>query len=297
MWEILVILLSDGLDPGLIVAMTGVLVAGLAAVLGIWMERDQAKPPRYAYALSALILLATVVSVMQSYLDSKAGEKMEEDMARMLQRMDEIAANSDDPALQELIGAELAAQSRSNPDVVKKLAQRVSDEGGDPTEMLGRHMDASEVENVSRKGLMKVKKPKKAAAGKGKGKKGGKGKGKKGGKGKGKKGGKGKGKKGGKGKGKKGGKGKGKKGGKGKGKKGGKGNKGPVAADADDVAADGADADGAVAQGGPGPKGGKGKGKKGGKGKGKKGGKGKGQGKKGGKGKGPAGKARVPAAQ
>ena len=171
MWEILVILLNDGLDPGLIVAMTGVLVAGLAAVLGIWMERDQAKPPRYAYALSALILLATVVSVMQSYLDAKAGEKMEEDMARMLLRMDTIAANSDDPALQELIGAELAAQSRSNPDVVKKLAQRVSDEGGDPTEMLGRHMDASEVESVSRKGLMKVKKPKKNVGKKKKGKK------------------------------------------------------------------------------------------------------------------------------
>src|SRR5690606_37916549 len=98
-----VILLTDGLDPGLIVAMTGVVVAGFSAVLGIWMERDHNKPPRYAYALSALILLATVVSVMQSYLDAKAGEKMEEDMARMLQRMDEIASTSDDPALQELI--------------------------------------------------------------------------------------------------------------------------------------------------------------------------------------------------
>ena len=288
MWEIIVILMTDGLDPGLIVAMTGVLVAGLAAVLGIWMERDQSKPPRYAYALSALILLATVVSVMQSYLDAKAGEKMEEDMARMLQRMDEIAANSDDPALQELIGAELAAQSRANPDVVQKLAQRVADEGGDPTEMLGRHMDASEVENVSRKGLMKVKKPKKNKKKKGKGKKGKKKKGKKGQGGEG--GGKKKKKK--KGKGKKGKKkGKGKKGKKkGKGKKGKKkGKKGQGEPGADAEAEDGT----AVAEGEPGKakKGKKkGKGKKGGKGKGGKKGKGKkgkGKGKKGkGKGKG-----------
>ena len=156
MWDSMTEMFTSGLDMGLLVTMVGVIVAGFAAVLGIWMERDPNKPPRYAYALSALILLATVVSVAQSYLDAKAGEKMEEDMARMLQRMDQIAANSNDPELQELIKSELSAQSRANPDVVEKLAQRVVDDGGDPAEMLGKHLDAADVEGIARKGLMKT---------------------------------------------------------------------------------------------------------------------------------------------
>jgi hypothetical protein len=148
--------ISFDLDTGLLVTMVGVLVAGFAAVLGIWMERDERKPPRYAYALSGLILLATLVSVLQSYLDSKSSERLEEDMARLLLQMDKLAAG--DPALAELLHSELAAQNRSNPDIVQKLAQRVSDEGGDPTEMLAKHLDSSEVEAATRKGLIKSKK-------------------------------------------------------------------------------------------------------------------------------------------
>lgn len=164
MWDSMTETFSSGLDMGLLVTMIGVVVAGFAAVLGIWMERDQNKPPRYAYALSALILLATVVSVAQSYLDSKDSEKMEEDLARMLQRMDQIAANSNDPELQELIKSELSAQSRANPDVVEKLAQRVSDNGGDPAEVLGKHLDAADIEGIARKGLMKTSGDNEAAA-------------------------------------------------------------------------------------------------------------------------------------
>lgn len=158
MWDDITTL-GSAMDPGLLITTVGVIVAGFAAVLGIWMERDDAKPPRYAYALSILILLATVVSVAQSYFDAKEGEKLEEDMARLIQQMDKIATNSHDPALQNLIASELSAQSRSNPDIVQKLAQRVSDDGGDPTALLGKHLDASEVEGIARKGLVTTKKP------------------------------------------------------------------------------------------------------------------------------------------
>ena len=44
------------IDTELIVTATAVVVAGMAAILGMWMERDTRKPPRYAWALSALIL-------------------------------------------------------------------------------------------------------------------------------------------------------------------------------------------------------------------------------------------------
>ncbi len=138
-------------EMDLVVTLAAVFVAGLAAVLGIWMERDRRKPPRYAWALSALIVLATLVSLMQSYLDQKEQDKLREDMARLLATMDRIASESDNPELLDLVKSELNAQSRSDPAVVEKMAQRVSDEGRDPAEVLGKHLDAAELEKVSRK--------------------------------------------------------------------------------------------------------------------------------------------------
>lgn len=145
------------LDTELLVTFTAVFVAGLAAVLGIWMERDSRKPPRYAWALSALILLATFVSLMQSLLDKREQDLIKDDMARLLTTMDRLATESDDPALLELVKAELNAQSRSDPSMVERVAQRVSDEGRDPSEVLGKHLDAAEVEKVTRKGSIKAK--------------------------------------------------------------------------------------------------------------------------------------------
>lgn len=145
-------------DLGLVVTVTGVLVAGFAAVLGIWMERDDRKPPRYAYALSGLILLATLVSVVQSWIDEKEQDQLEEDMARVLAKMEAIASKSENAELAELVKSELNVQTRAHPDVVSKLAQRVSDEGRDPTEVLAKHLDAADVESVARKSDIKPRK-------------------------------------------------------------------------------------------------------------------------------------------
>ena len=117
-------------DTEIIVTATAVIVAGMAAILGIWMERDERKPPRYAWALSALILLATGVSLMQSMLDKKEQDEIKEDMARLLATMDKIASESNDPALLDLVKTEINAQSRDNPDVVQKVAERVSEGEG-----------------------------------------------------------------------------------------------------------------------------------------------------------------------
>jgi hypothetical protein len=149
--------LANAVNVGLLVTLMAVFVAGLAAVLGIWMERDKAKPPRYAWALSALIVLATFVSLMQSYLDQREQDELKEDMARLLSTMDKLAEESDDPALKELVKSELTAQSRSNPEVIDKVAQRVSDEGRDVGEVLGRNLDAAEAEKVARKSSVKPK--------------------------------------------------------------------------------------------------------------------------------------------
>lgn len=148
------------LDTELVVTATAVIVAGMAAILGIWMERDAKKPPRYAWALSALILLATMVSLMQSVLDKREQDEIKEDMARLLATMDKIASESNDPALMDLVKTEINAQSRDNPDVVEKVAERVVADGRDAQEMLGKHLDAADAEKASRKATNKVREPK-----------------------------------------------------------------------------------------------------------------------------------------
>jgi hypothetical protein len=152
----------------LIITLVGLSVAGLAAVLGIWVERDKTKPPRYAYALSILILMATAVGMFQTYMDAMQGDQMQADMARMLQMLEKVSSNSEVeiPELQQFVQAELATQSRANPKVVEKFAQRVVDEGGDPGEVLSKHLPAADVESIQRKGtLSKVKPPSAPAAG------------------------------------------------------------------------------------------------------------------------------------
>ena len=58
------------MDWGLWLAVCAVLVAGVAAVVGLWMERDPRRPPRWAYSLSFLIVLTTIVTVATSYADN-----------------------------------------------------------------------------------------------------------------------------------------------------------------------------------------------------------------------------------
>ena len=146
---------------GLIITLSGLGVAGFSSLLGMWLERDSDKPKKIAVALSILIILATGVGMIQGVLDDEDQQKMEGDLARMLATLDKIASSSDVaiPELDALVKSELNAASRSNPDIVKKMAQRVADEGGDPSAVLGGYLDASEMQKLGRKGSLKVKPP------------------------------------------------------------------------------------------------------------------------------------------
>lgn len=141
------------LATGILIALIGVMVAGLASVIGIWMERDPKRPKHWAFSLSTLILLTTGVSMFQSWQDSLASEKMEEDLARMLAQLEKIASESDVeiPGLDNLLAKEMEAQSRSNPDVMSKLSDRVAADGGDPRAVLGKHLSASEMNTLGNK--------------------------------------------------------------------------------------------------------------------------------------------------
>jgi len=133
----------DFLSMGLIVTMAGLFVAGLAAVLAIWMERDPNRPPRFAYALTILILTATFVGLAQAYMDAESSAKLEEDIARMLDMLDDLAQNSDDPALADFVASEMNAQSRSNPKIMKRVEKRARAAGKDSDAMLNRNVRGS----------------------------------------------------------------------------------------------------------------------------------------------------------
>jgi hypothetical protein len=262
------------MDLGLIVTFAGVIVATIAGVLGVWMERDRSAPPKWAWVFSGLIIVAMFIEMGHSSAAAAEGAAVDEKMANVLEQLATISAKSDNPALNSFVGSELAAQARNNPEVMEKVADKVAAKGGDPKALAAKAkaarrtaagLPAKRPAGMARPGSKTKGGGKVAATGKGKGK-GAKGKGGGGAKGKGK-GAKGKGKGKGGGSGAKGkGKGKGKSSGgggaKGKGKGGGSGAKG---------------------KGGGGGGGGKGKAsssKSGGGGKGKSsGGKGKGKGK------------------
>ena len=144
---------------GLILTLAGLAVAGLTSVLGIWMERDPDNPKTLAICLSALILLASGVGMVQAVVQDDENNKLQEDVARMLAKIDEIASNSDVeiPGLNDLVKSELNAQSRNNPNIVKKMAQNVADSGGDPNAVLGSYLPPAQMQEMGRSGKLKVK--------------------------------------------------------------------------------------------------------------------------------------------
>ncbi|MCB9777646.1 MAG: hypothetical protein H6742_03700 [Alphaproteobacteria bacterium] len=135
------------MDIGLIVSFAGVLVAGLAGILGVWMERDHDSPKVWAFIFSGLIVVASGVEANNTYGDTTEAAETDARMAVVLEAMAELAEKGDNPALQQFVGAELAVQARANPEVVKKMEKSIAKKGGDPekvkqTAAAGRRMAA-----------------------------------------------------------------------------------------------------------------------------------------------------------
>ncbi len=120
------------MDIGMIVTFAGLFVAGLAGVLGVWMERDQEAPAKWAWVFSFLICIATGVEMSHSVVQAAEDGVTEEKMATVLEALAELAASGDNPALQGLVNTELAAASRSNPGVMKKMEKKAKAKGKDP---------------------------------------------------------------------------------------------------------------------------------------------------------------------
>lgn len=138
------------LDPGLYLALAGVTIAGLSAVLGIWVERDTRRPPRYAIAISLLILLSTFVALGQSWLEHQQNQRLEEDIARMMEALDGLASqDGTNGEVRAFVGRELSALGRSNPRVVRRMSRRIQARGGDPDEVVGRYLKAADYERAT----------------------------------------------------------------------------------------------------------------------------------------------------
>ena len=123
------------MDLGIIVTFAGIIVAALAGVLGVWMERDRTAPPKWAWVFSTIILVAMVIELSHSVAQATEDAETEEAMARVLEQLTELAENGDNPALEQFIGAELAIQARANPSVMSRLEKRVEAKGGDASSL------------------------------------------------------------------------------------------------------------------------------------------------------------------
>ncbi|GEM_PF-5836473 len=102
-------LASEGADPwtfGVKLSVSALLIGGVAAILGLWVGRDQRRPATFALAMSGLIGSAIGVGAVQSYLDSVDGLAKEADLERMMTMVAEIAVASGDTELAALIEAE-----------------------------------------------------------------------------------------------------------------------------------------------------------------------------------------------
>lgn len=121
------------MDMGLIVTFVGLGVAGMAGVLGVWMDRDRDAPPKWAWVFSGLILIATGVEISHSVVQASEDGALDEKMASVLEKLTVIAEKGGNPALSSFVNSELAAQARNNPEVMAKVEKKVAARGGDPS--------------------------------------------------------------------------------------------------------------------------------------------------------------------
>jgi hypothetical protein len=90
-------------EGGLFWSFIALLIGGVSAVLGIWVDRDKRRPVIFATVMSTLITIACVVGVAQGYLDEEKAIQQRADLKRMLKMVDEIARNTNDPALARIL--------------------------------------------------------------------------------------------------------------------------------------------------------------------------------------------------
>lgn len=145
-----------GLDKGLFFEELGLLLTAIAAIVGIWIDRDEERPRSFSVWLTVLVVMATFVGAVQAYSGFLNETKLKDDIARILQKIDKIAhqGKADVPALNQVLKDEVTAQSRNNPEVLAQMAQRVADEGGDPKTVFATYLTDNDVQALAGNGKL-----------------------------------------------------------------------------------------------------------------------------------------------
>ena len=102
------------MDLELTVTFAGIFLAGLAGVLGVWMERDREAPQKWAWVFSSLIVVAVGIEMVHSVAAEAEESETEDRMADVLEQLTQISEQSNNPALKSFVGAELATRRRSS---------------------------------------------------------------------------------------------------------------------------------------------------------------------------------------
>ncbi len=116
---------------GLIISYIALFLGGGAAVLGIWVDRDKTRPVIFGATMSLLIITAVCVGAVQGLLDAQANIQKRQDLARMLEMVNEIARKSGDPELIALAQAETGETIVPDPKPVEEEPAPADDGEGD----------------------------------------------------------------------------------------------------------------------------------------------------------------------
>lgn len=124
------------MSAGLLITVAGLLVAAASSLLGVWLERDPARPTRNGYLLSAMILSAAGVGIAQASINRTSNALMAANMARILDDLAVLA--QDDPALGAYVSEQVRAQAQANPEVLERMSDRARARGEAPSDVLAR---------------------------------------------------------------------------------------------------------------------------------------------------------------
>lgn len=137
------------LEIGFVASALGLMATALSSLLGIWIDRDPSRPRRWAIALSFLVLVTQAVAIQELRSNAEESARLQEDMARILESLDQMAAQSEDDGLDTFVEQEIRTQMRANPKVVERMARRYEAKGKDAAAELGRHVDPADLEMMT----------------------------------------------------------------------------------------------------------------------------------------------------
>jgi hypothetical protein len=110
------------MNLGLFTAIVALILTGLSSLIGLWVDRDPQRPPRWAVALSGMVVLSTLLGLVQLWDKHLSVRRSEEMLARILDDLDQLAGR--DPAVDRYVDQAIQSQVQTNPNFVVDFGER-----------------------------------------------------------------------------------------------------------------------------------------------------------------------------